>query len=98
MPKSSPMLTLRHSTSSKLLHELSSELHDARGRLSFDYNVPDSAFYLFEHETSITIARPLNMNDIKDHPSYWFLKEIEDFREASPFSTHRGPSLRRKAF
>ena len=76
---------------------LSSELLDKRRRLEFDH-VYASAVYLFDHGTSITIARPLSMDDIKDHPSYWFLKEIEDFRRDNPYPPPKDPLYDEKRF
>jgi hypothetical protein len=38
------------------------------------------------------------MYDIKNHPSYWFLKEIENFRNANPFPLIEDPLYDEKRF
>jgi hypothetical protein len=43
-------------------------------------NIIAPAFYLLEFDTkgtqTITIPRDASMTDIKDHPSFWFLKQV----------------------
>ena len=36
------------------------------------------------------------MDDIKDYPTYWFLKEIEDFRDANPYPSIKDPLYDKK--
>jgi len=31
------------------------------------------------------------MDDIKDHPSYWFVKQVEDFRRDMPYPHSKHP-------
>jgi hypothetical protein len=50
---------------------LSMELIDSDIGLQWDHDY-DSASYWFDHDIGITIARPVSMEDIKDHPSSGF--------------------------
>jgi hypothetical protein len=65
---------------------LSWELRDASdGDEPDDYKPAN--IYNFDDQTRplgeriIVMHHPMSMDDIKDHPAYWFLKEIEDFNQ-----------------
>jgi hypothetical protein len=65
---------------------LSWELRNASdGDKSDDYK--PATIYNFDDQTFplgtriIVIHHPMSMDDIKDHPAYWFLKEIEAFNQ-----------------
>ena len=59
-------------------------------------NIIAPAIYQLEYEDTeethiITIPRDASMTDIKDHPSFWFLKQVLEFRWTNPYPSPRDP-------
>jgi hypothetical protein len=59
-------------------------------------NIIAPAVYQLEYEDAeetqiITIPRDASMTDIKDHPSFWFLKQVLDFRLTNGYPSPRDP-------
>jgi hypothetical protein len=59
-------------------------------------NIIAPAVYQLEFEDTeethiITIPRDASMTDIKDHPSFWFLKQVLEFRWTNPYPSPRDP-------
>jgi hypothetical protein len=58
-------------------------------------NIIAPAAYLLEFDTKeshgIIIPRDASMTDIKDHPSFWFLKQVLEFRLTNPYPSLGDP-------
>ena len=58
-------------------------------------NIIAPALYLLEFDTketqSITIPGDASMTDIKDHPSFWFLTQVLEFRLTNPYPSREDP-------
>ena len=53
-------------------------------------NIIAPAIYQLEYEDTeethiITIPRDASMTDLKDHPSFWFLKQVLEFSLTNPY-------------
>jgi hypothetical protein len=58
-------------------------------------NIIAPAVYLLELDTkethNIIIPRDASMTDITDHPSFWFLKQVLEFRLINPYQSRGDP-------